>query len=266
MLLTRTSDASNGSPSSLVSSLARGVRPRHADDGPARLPAPLRPRRRRRPRGLAAHAGEEGPGRRRPQGRRRREQDRRQAHRLHPLLGRLRGRRGGRERRLGAPGAGVRFADQPRRALRQGRGAARARPRRIPPEVPDEAGQRQVPAHQLGPGARTRSAPRCSSCARRAAPIRSSASARRKHNNEQSYLLRKWVSLWGSNNCDHQARICHSTTVAGVANTWGYGAMTNSYNDMQNSQVRAVHRLATPPRRIRSRCCTCCMPRKPAAR
>jgi formate dehydrogenase major subunit len=57
-----------------------------------------------------------------------------------------------------------------------------------------------------------------------------------KHNNEQAYLLRKWMSLWGSNNCDHQARICHSTTVAGVANTWGYGAMTNSYNDMQNSK------------------------------
>jgi formate dehydrogenase major subunit len=45
------------------------------------------------------------------------------------------------------------------------------------------------------------------------------------------------VSFWGTNNCDHQARICHSTTVAGVANTWGYGAMTNSYNDMQNSKV-----------------------------
>src|SRR5687768_11932543 len=57
-----------------------------------------------------------------------------------------------------------------------------------------------------------------------------------KHNNEQSYLMRKFVSFWGSNNCDHQARICHSTTVAGVANTWGYGAMTNSYNDMQNSK------------------------------
>ena len=57
-----------------------------------------------------------------------------------------------------------------------------------------------------------------------------------KHNNEQAYLLRKWMSFWGSNNCDHQARICHSTTVAGVANTWGYGAMTNSYNDMQNSK------------------------------
>jgi formate dehydrogenase major subunit len=58
-----------------------------------------------------------------------------------------------------------------------------------------------------------------------------------KHSNEQSYLMRKFVSFWGSNNCDHQARICHSTTVAGVANTWGYGAMTNSYNDMQNSKV-----------------------------
>lgn len=58
-----------------------------------------------------------------------------------------------------------------------------------------------------------------------------------KHNNEQSYLLRKFVSFWGTNNCDHQARICHSTTVAGVANTWGYGAMTNSYNDMQNAKA-----------------------------
>jgi formate dehydrogenase major subunit len=57
-----------------------------------------------------------------------------------------------------------------------------------------------------------------------------------KHSNEQSYLFRKFVSFWGSNNCDHQARICHSTTVAGVANTWGYGAMTNSYNDMHNSK------------------------------
>jgi len=57
-----------------------------------------------------------------------------------------------------------------------------------------------------------------------------------KHNNEQAYMFRKFVSMFGSNNCDHQARICHSTTVAGVANTWGYGAMTNSYNDMQNTK------------------------------
>jgi formate dehydrogenase major subunit len=58
-----------------------------------------------------------------------------------------------------------------------------------------------------------------------------------KHNNEQCYLLRKFAAFWGTNNIDHQARICHSTTVAGVANTWGYGAMTNSYNDMLKSKA-----------------------------
>lgn len=57
-----------------------------------------------------------------------------------------------------------------------------------------------------------------------------------KFNNEQAYLMRKFAALAGTNNTDHQARICHSTTVAGVANTWGYGAMTNSLNDLQNSK------------------------------
>lgn len=58
-----------------------------------------------------------------------------------------------------------------------------------------------------------------------------------KFNNEQAYLFRKFAAYWGTNNVDHQARICHSTTVAGVANTWGYGAMTNSYNDIHKSQA-----------------------------
>ncbi len=58
-----------------------------------------------------------------------------------------------------------------------------------------------------------------------------------KHSNEQAYLMRKFAAFWGTNNIDHQARICHSTTVAGVANTWGYGAMTNSYNDIHNSRA-----------------------------
>ena len=58
-----------------------------------------------------------------------------------------------------------------------------------------------------------------------------------KHNNEQAYLFRKFAAMWGTNNVDHQARICHSTTVAGVANTWGYGAMTNSYNDIHRSKA-----------------------------
>ncbi|MFZ0789084.1 MAG: formate dehydrogenase subunit alpha [Chromatiaceae bacterium] len=58
-----------------------------------------------------------------------------------------------------------------------------------------------------------------------------------KYSNEQAFLFRKFAALWGTNNVDHQARICHSTTVAGVANTWGYGAMTNSYNDIHNSKA-----------------------------
>ena len=58
-----------------------------------------------------------------------------------------------------------------------------------------------------------------------------------KFSNEQAYLYRKMAAMWGTNNVDHQARICHSTTVAGVANTWGYGAMTNSYNDIHRSKA-----------------------------
>jgi formate dehydrogenase major subunit len=57
-----------------------------------------------------------------------------------------------------------------------------------------------------------------------------------KSSNEGSYLQRKFAAFWGTNNIDHQARICHSTTVAGVANTWGYGAMTNSFNDIHHSK------------------------------
>lgn len=58
-----------------------------------------------------------------------------------------------------------------------------------------------------------------------------------KVSTEMAYLQRKLAAFWGTNNIDHQARICHSTTVAGVANTWGYGAMTNSVNDIRHSKL-----------------------------
>ena len=61
-----------------------------------------------------------------------------------------------------------------------------------------------------------------------------------KFSNEGAYLFRKLAAFWGTNNVDHQARICHSTTVAGVANTWGYGAQTNSYNDIRNSKTIVI--------------------------
>jgi formate dehydrogenase major subunit len=61
-----------------------------------------------------------------------------------------------------------------------------------------------------------------------------------KQTNEQAYLFRKLGAFWGTNSVDHQARICHSTTVAGVANTWGYGAQTNSYNDIRNAKTMII--------------------------
>src|SRR5438105_2947327 len=56
----------------------------------------------------------------------------------------------------------------------------------------------------------------------------------------QNVVIRKFGALWGTNSVDHQARICHSTTVAGVANTWGYGAQTNSYNDIRNAKTMII--------------------------
>ena len=61
-----------------------------------------------------------------------------------------------------------------------------------------------------------------------------------KFTNEGAYWFRKMGAFWGTNNTDHQARICHSTTVTGVANTWGYGAMTNSYNDIRNAKTQII--------------------------
>ncbi|WP_178916956.1 molybdopterin-dependent oxidoreductase [Natronomonas gomsonensis] len=60
------------------------------------------------------------------------------------------------------------------------------------------------------------------------------------HSNEESYAIRKLAAFMGTNNVDHQARICHSTTVAGLANTWGYGAMTNTVPDYRNFDLNII--------------------------
>ena len=75
----------------------------------------------------------------------------------------------------------------------------------------DEAGRRQVPEASAGTRRSTRSAPEDARAPhRQSGPDSIFIVGSCKHNNEQAYLLRKWVSLWGTNNCDHQARICHS--------------------------------------------------------
>ena len=53
-----------------------------------------------------------------------------------------------------------------------------------------------------------------------------------KCTNEENYLLQKFArSVIGTNNIDHCARLCHASTVAGLARAFGSGAMTNSIAD-----------------------------------
>ena len=238
MLLTRKS-LSSAAPaaavasSALVASLARGVRRADADDGPARLPAPLGARRRRRPRHLAALAGARRP---RPPIRRRPPSAPvvRRTVCSHCSVGCA-------ADAVVENGVWIRqepVFDSPLNlgahcakgaALREhGHGEYRLKtPMKLVgnkyERISWDQALNEISAKML-------------ELKKQSGPDSIFVVGSSKHNNEQAYLLRKWMSLWGSNNCDHQARICHSTTVAGVANTWGYGAMTNSYNDMRNSK------------------------------
>ncbi|MBS7652516.1 molybdopterin-dependent oxidoreductase [Candidatus Bathyarchaeota archaeon] len=54
--------------------------------------------------------------------------------------------------------------------------------------------------------------------------------------NEECYLAKKMISLLGSLNVEHQARKCHASTVVALANTFGFGAMTNHIIDAKNSK------------------------------
>jgi len=50
-----------------------------------------------------------------------------------------------------------------------------------------------------------------------------------KTTNEENYLMMKLArAVYGTNNIDHCARLCHASTVMGLAATFGSGAMTNS--------------------------------------
>jgi formate dehydrogenase major subunit len=59
-----------------------------------------------------------------------------------------------------------------------------------------------------------------------------------KATNEENYLFMKFMrAAVGTNNVDHCARLCHSSTVAGLAATLGSGAMTNPFVDVRNADV-----------------------------
>jgi len=52
--------------------------------------------------------------------------------------------------------------------------------------------------------------------------------------NEENYLFQKMMrAAVGTNNVDHCARLCHASTVAGLAAAFGSGAMTNSIGEIE---------------------------------
>ncbi len=57
-----------------------------------------------------------------------------------------------------------------------------------------------------------------------------------KCSNEENYLVQKLArQVFRTHNVDHCARLCHSSTVAGLAMAFGSGAMSNSMDDVAES-------------------------------
>lgn len=62
-----------------------------------------------------------------------------------------------------------------------------------------------------------------------------------KATNEENYLMMKLArAVFKTNNIDHCARLCHSSTVVGLATTFGSGAMTNSYSCLDQADCILV--------------------------
>lgn len=65
------------------------------------------------------------------------------------------------------------------------------------------------------------------------APNRIGVIASAKCTNEENYLIQKFArAVLGTNNVDHCARLCHAPTVAGLVQSFGSGAMTNSIDEI----------------------------------
>ncbi|MBW2589346.1 MAG: formate dehydrogenase subunit alpha [Deltaproteobacteria bacterium] len=62
-----------------------------------------------------------------------------------------------------------------------------------------------------------------------------------KCTNEENYLIMKFArGVLGTNNLDHCARLCHSSTVTGLAASFGAGAMTNSITEIDDADCILV--------------------------
>ena len=62
-----------------------------------------------------------------------------------------------------------------------------------------------------------------------------------KATNEDNFLMMKLArAVFKTNNIDHCARLCHASTVVGLAATFGSGAMTNSINEFEDADLFLV--------------------------
>jgi len=62
-----------------------------------------------------------------------------------------------------------------------------------------------------------------------------------KCTNEENYLFQKFMrAVIGTNNVDHCARLCHASTVTGLARAFGSGAMTNSIEEFRHAHCILV--------------------------
>jgi predicted molibdopterin-dependent oxidoreductase YjgC len=59
--------------------------------------------------------------------------------------------------------------------------------------------------------------------------------------NEENYLFQKFMrAVIGTHNVDHCARLCHASTVTGLAQSLGSGAMTNSFADLETARALLI--------------------------
>ncbi|WP_367175220.1 formate dehydrogenase subunit alpha [Haloarcula rubripromontorii] len=58
--------------------------------------------------------------------------------------------------------------------------------------------------------------------------------------NEENYVFQKIARMLGTNNVDNCARLCHSSTVAAMSERFGAGAMTNTLDDLAETDCLLV--------------------------
>ncbi len=59
-----------------------------------------------------------------------------------------------------------------------------------------------------------------------------------KATNEENYLMQKFMrAVIGTNNVDNSARLCHASTLTGLARAFGSGSMTNTIAELEDADV-----------------------------